>query len=58
MSTPHEPRPAKLFLSILYRGGPDPLDTPESSAALASLEKTCGPVDLRSSILRFDYTSY
>jgi hypothetical protein len=58
MSTPHEPQPAKLFVSILFGGSSEPADTPESSAALAALEHEYGPVDFLSPVWRFDYTPY
>ena len=58
MSAPQAPTPAKLFMSALFRGGPEPADSAEFTAALAALRERFGATDVMSPLWQFDYTSY
>lgn len=58
MSTPGETPRVKLFMSILFRGGPDSEDSDELCQARGMLQEVYGPVEFQSSLLPFDYTTY
>jgi len=58
MSIPVEPLPARLFFSLMFRGNPEPADSPEKCAALEQLVKAYGSLDYESSLLPFNYTRY
>ena len=58
MSTLNAPPLAKLFFSILFRGGPEPQDSAELTEILSLLSGQFGPTDVLSPILPFNYTKY
>jgi hypothetical protein len=52
LSSPTEPEPAKLFVSVIYKDGADLL------TAWKAVQKAWGPMDFLSEVRPFDYTHY
>ncbi|HMK65027.1 MAG TPA: DUF4416 family protein, partial [Thermodesulfobacteriota bacterium] len=52
MSSPADPEPAKLIVSVIYNGEAD------LPSAWKTLDKAWGPLDFLSEVRAFDYTGY
>lgn len=58
MSSLTEPPPGLLFLSLMFRGATEPVDSPEKQSAVQHLVDAYGPVCYESPIFPFNYTRY